>query len=152
MKKYFITIIVSLVIGFFLSYFVITEYTDKKGVTVYKEGQMLYFFKYNEFNSKEEMDKGTINLESYVYQNDDGKYKVYIAITKNENNIDKIKKYYSDYNLEVEKYFISNTDYIKSIENLDNILINTDDQTVIGEIIIQGLNNYEEVVLNVSKD
>lgn len=152
MKKYFITIIVSLVIGFFLSYFVITEYADKKGVTVYKEGQMLYFFKYNEFNSKEEMDKGTINLESYVYQNDDGKYKVYIAITKNENNIDKIKKYYSDYNLEVEKYFISNTDYIKSIENLDNILINTDDQTVIGEIIIQGLNNYEEVVLNVSKD
>ena len=152
MKKYFITIIVSLVIGFFLSYFVITEYTDKKGVTVYKEVQMLYFFKYNEFNSKEEMDKGTINLESYVYQNDDGKYKVYIAITKNENNIDKIKKYYSDYNLEVEKYFISNTDYIKSIENLDNILINTDDQTVIGEIIIQGLNNYEEVVLNVSKD
>ena len=152
MKKYLITIIVSLVIGFFLSYFVITEYTDRKGVTVYKEGEMLYFFKYDEYNSKEEMDRNTINLESYVYQNDNGKYKVYIAITKNENNVEKIKKYYSDYNLEVEKYFIANTKYIKSIENLDDILINTDDQTVIGEIIMQGLNNYEEVVINGSKD
>lgn len=148
MKKYFITILVSLGIGFFLSYFVLTEYKDNKGISVYKEGQLLYFFRYNTFNSKEEMEANTINLENYIYKEIEGKYNVYIAITKNEQNVDKIKNYYKNYALTVENFYISNDKYVTSVENLDNILINTDDQTVIGEIVNQQLSNYEEIVLN----
>lgn len=152
MKKYFMLIIVSLIIGFFLSYFVLHEYTDTSAISVYKEGEQLYFFKYGEFNSKEEMEANTINLENYVYQKNNNVYKVYIAICKNENNVEKIKKYYGDKIESVETFYISNDKFIANINNLDNILINTDDNTVIGEVINQQLSSYDEVVVNDDKD
>ena len=148
MKKYFILIVISLIIGFFLSIFVINQYSDNKGIVVYKEGHELYFFKYGEFKSKEEMENNTINLENYIYKNDADIYKVYIAITKNADNVDKIKKYYSKYSLEVEKFYISNDKFVKKIDDLDNILKSTGDEMTIGEIISQELSSYDEVVIN----
>ena len=152
MKKYLMLIFVSLIIGFFLSYFVLHEYTDSSAITVYKEGEQLYFFKYGEFENKEKMEANTINLENYVYQQKDGLYKVYIAICKNSENVEKIKTYYQDKVKEVETFYISNSKFIDKINNLDYILINTNDNTVIGEIINQQLSSYEEVVLNDDKD
>ena len=148
MKKYLTLIVISLVIGFFLSYYVLHQYTDSSAITVYKEGEQLYFLKYDEYQSKEDMETNTINLENYIYQKKDGVYKVYIGVCKNENNVEKIKKYYGDKVKEVETFYISNNKFIDKINNLDNILINTSDNTVIGEIINQQLSSYEEVVKN----
>ena len=152
MKKYFTLIIVSLIIGFFLSYFVLHEYTNSSAITVYKEGEQLYFFKYGEYQTKEEMEVDTLNLENYIYQHNNNLYKVYIGVCKNENNIDKIKNYYKDKVKEVETFYISNRQFINDIDNLDNILISTDDNTVIGEIINQQLSSYEKVVKNDNKN
>ena len=152
MKKYFILIIVSLIIGFLLSIYVINQYDNKKSITVYREGKMLYFFKYGEFNSVDEMEEKTINLENYIYRYDNNVYKVYIAITKSLDNVDKIKKFYKDYNIDVENYYIANNKYLDKIDNLDNILKNTDDNIVIGEIISQQLSSYDEVVNNGHKN
>ncbi len=146
MKKYFMLIMVSIIVGFLLSFFVINQYKDGKGITVYKEGEELSFFKYGEYKSKEEMENDTITLENYIYKKDNDIYKVYIALTKNKDNIGKIKKYYDKYNLDVETFYIVDTDLIKKIENLDNILMTSNDNTVIGEIINQGLKCYEEDV------
>ena len=113
MKKYFMLIMVSIIVGFLLSFFVINQYKDGKGITVYKEGEELSFFKYGEYKSKEEMENDTITLENYIYKKDNDIYKVYIALTKNKDNIGKIKKYYDKYNLDVETFYIVDTDLIK---------------------------------------
>lgn len=146
MKKYFILIMISIIIGFLLSFFVINQYQDNRGIALYKEGEELFFFKYGEFKSKEEMENSTISLENYIYKKDNGVYKVYIALTKNKDNIGKIKKYYDKYDLEVENFYIVDSNLIKKIENLDNILVSSNDDMVIGEIISQGLKCYEEDV------
>ena len=41
---------------------------------------------------------------------------------------------------------------LKAIENNDAVLLLTSDNVVIGEIISQGLDTYEEVVINESKN
>lgn len=154
MKKYFLTISISLIIGFFLSFFLLNQYKDYSGIAVYNEGEEYIFLKLGTYNSKEEMEASAINLENYVYRKDDDKYSMYVGITKNKDNAEKMKNYYQSKNLNVEEktFYISNKKFNESIENLDNILINSNDEVVINEIINQGLNKYEEIILNGSKN
>ena len=154
MKKYLFTVIISLVVGFLLSNFLIRQYDDYKGITVYKEGEMLYFIEYGVFNDYNEMEAGTINLENYIYQINNNKYYVYIGITKSDEVLNKITNYFKslDYNINTKEFYITNDKFVKEIENLDAVLLLTDDNVVIGEVISQGLNSYEEVVINEVKD
>ena len=58
MKKYFKAIFVSLIIGFFLSYFFLTQYKDFKGITVSNEGDEYYFLTNGKYStSKDILDK-----------------------------------------------------------------------------------------------
>lgn len=154
MKKYFLTISISLIIGFFLSFFLLNQYKDYNGIAVYNEGEEYIFLELGTYNSSEEMEKNAINLENYVYRKDNNKYYMYVGITKNKDNATKMKKYYESKNLNVEEktFYISNKKFNESIENLDNILVNSNDEVVINEIINQGLNKYEEIILNGSKN
>lgn len=150
MKKYLLIILISIIIGFFMSLFVLKNYDGLGSIAVYNSGDEYYLFQRGVYATKEEMEKNAINLENYIYRKEDNKYLMYIAITGNENNIDRIKKYYEDKSIKVEvkNVFISNKKFKEAIDNLDNILVNSNDEVVLNEIINQGLSKYEEVVLN----
>ena len=150
MKKYFKAIFVSLIIGFFLSYFFLTQYKDFKGITVSNEGDEYYFLSNGEYSSKEEMEQSGVNLENSVYRKDGVNYYMYVGITKNKDNAEKMKNYYAskNINVEIKDFYISSNAFKEAIDNLDNILINSNDEIVITEIINQGLNKYEEIILN----
>ena len=64
--------------------------------------------------------------------------------------LEQIKKYYEgkSINVEIKDFYISSNKFSETIDNLDNILINSSDEVVITEIINQGLNKYEEIILN----
>lgn len=149
MKKYLLTLIISLIVGFLLSNYILNQYDDFKGITVYKEGEMLYFIEYGIYNDYQEMEENTINLENYIYQLDD-KYHVYIGITKSDEVLNKINNYFKNlgYNITNREFYITNKEFINSIENNDKILLLTDDEVVIGEVVSNGLTTYEEVVIN----
>lgn len=154
MKKYLTTIIISLIIGFFLSYFLLKQYNDYNRIAVYNEGYEYYFLEYGTYKNKQELETSAINLENYIYRKDKDIYYMYIGITKNKDNASKMQQYYKNKNYEVttKTFFISNEKFSEIIDNLDNILVNSNDEVVINEIINQGLNKYEEVILSGSKD
>ena len=154
MKKYLFTVIISLLVGFLLSNFLLKQYDDYKGITVYKEGDMLYFVEYGVFNDYNEMEKNTINLENYIYQVNNNKYYVYIGITKSNEVLDKILNYFKGlgYDIKTKEFYITNNKFVTAIENYDAVLLLTDDNVVMGEVISQGLNSYEEVVINEVKN
>lgn len=154
MKKYLFTIIISLLVGFLLSNYILKQYDDYKGITVYKDGEMLYFIEYGVYDNYSDMEKNTINLENYIYQVDDNKYYVYIAITKNDEVLNKINNYYKKlgYNVTTKEFYVTNSEFIKSIENNDSVLLLTNDEVVIGEVVSEGLTSYEKVVINEGKD
>ena len=150
MKKYFKAILVSLIIGFFLSYFFLSQYKDFKGITVSAEDEEYFFLSFGKYSSKEEMENSGVNLENYVYRKDGIYYYMYVGITKNKDNAEKMKKYYEgkSINVEIKDFYISSNKFSEAIDNLDNILINSNDEVVVTEIINQGLNKYEEIILN----
>ena len=152
--KYMRAMLLSLVIGFFLSYFIFKQYKNYNGITVYKEGDEYFFLEKGIYDSKVDMEKNSINLENYIYRKEDNKYYMYVGITKNKDNLTKMTNYFKNKNIDtsIKKFYISSTKFSESINNLDNILINSDDEIVINEIINQGLTKYEEIILNGNKN
>ena len=150
MKKYLLTFLAALVIGFFLSNFFLKQYDDYKGIKVSGMGESLYFIQYGVFSSLESLEENTINLQNYVYNKQDNLYYVYVGITKLEDNAKKIVNYYKSigYDAIIKEFEITNKNFLEILVNYDEVLKNTNDETAISSIINQVLIKYEEVVIN----
>ena len=66
--KYIRAMLLSLIIGFFLSYFIFKQYKNYNGIAVYKEGDEYFFLENGVYNLKNDMEKNSINLENYIYR------------------------------------------------------------------------------------
>ena len=150
MKKYLLTFLIALIIGFFLSNFFLKQYNNFDGIKVSGTGEPLYFVQYGVFSSLESLEENTIALQNYVYNKQDNLYYVYVGITKLEENAEKIVKYYKNlgYDAVIKKFEITNKEFLKLLINYDEVLKNTDDETAIASIISQVLIKYEEVVIS----
>lgn len=155
MKKYLVSCIFGLLIGFFLCKTVLNEYDSTSSIKVSsKTGISAYFIKYGEYSSKDELEKKTISLTNYIYSIKGDKYIVYIGITLDQSNLEKLLDYYKNlkYDVSYEEYVISNNEYIEYLMNADKLIENTNDNTVIGEVSSQILSKYEELVINGSQN
>ena len=154
MKKYLLTFLIALVIGFFLSNFFLKQYEDFDGIKVSTRGENIYFIQYGVFSSLENLEENTINLQNYVYNKEDNLYYVYVGITKEKDNAEKIVNYFKSLGYEtiVKEFGISNKDFLSQLVNYDEILKNTNDVTAISSIINQVLIKYEEVVISGGKN
>lgn len=150
MKKYLYPMITSLLIGSLFAYFIISNYESAEAVTVSKDAQTLYYAKAGEFKTKEEMEEKMKNLENYIYSVEDNMYCVYVGITTNKKNFEKIKGFYEKklYDISERQKITDNTKFIKILNQYDNLLSQTDDEKSIGVIENQVLAKYEEMINN----
>ena len=150
MKKYLLTFLIAIVIGFFLSNFFLRQYNDFNGIKVSGIGEELYFIQYGVFSNLESLEENTIELQNYVYTRQDNLYYVYVGITKIEENANKIVELYKSlgYDTIIKKFSITNKDFLELLVNYDEVLRSTNDNTAISSIISQVLTKYEEVVIS----
>lgn len=151
MKKYIVSILFGLLIGFFLGKTLLEEYDNFNGIkSVSSNGISAYFIKYGEYKTLEDLEKETLTLTNYIYTEKDGIYSVYIGITTKEKNLEKLVAYFEQLNYKVttEEYVITDKEYINYLENADKLLENTTESTVIGEVSSQILSKYEELVIS----
>ncbi len=150
MKKYLLTFVVALIIGFFLSNFFLKQYDNFEGIKVSNKGETLYFIQYGVFSTLESLEENTLALQNYVYSKQDNLYYVYVGITKLEDNAKKIVDYYKKLGYEtiIKEFGISNKNFLELLVNYDEVLKNTNDETAISSIINQVLVKYEEVVIS----
>ena len=108
-----------------------------------------YFLELGVYNSEAEMNENTIKFPYYIYMTKDNKYYVYIGITKNENNLNRIKGYYEEkgYVINVREYEIENEAFLVVLEQYDNLLSGSTDDSIIDGVCSQILSKYEELVL-----
>ncbi len=154
MKKYFLSIFIALIVGFFLAKTFLEQYESFRGLELTSNsGEMLYFIRYDTYDSLEEMEKKTLSLTNYIYRENNGQYDVYIGITKDADNLIKMNNYFSSigYHTITEEFLVTNPTFLKSLQNYDMILQGTDDGVVISSISSQILEKYEEYV-NGSED
>lgn len=131
------------------------QYDAFNGIRVTSNnGEILYFIRFGVYDTIEKLEKDTISLTNYIYNEIDGKYYVYVGVTKNSKNLIKISNYYSNlgYTTITEEFLVTNSEFLKELENYDNILSGTEDEVVISSVSNLVLGKYEELVINGSKD
>ena len=91
LKKMIIPLILSILFGYFCGNFVFKIYKEKTDAIL--DSTKVYLLQTGAYTTLDSMKKNT-TLKNYIYYQDDGLYKTIMAITKDKDNINKIKKIY----------------------------------------------------------
>ena len=146
MKKYLTTIIISILVGFLLSYYMLKEYESVNIIPVFNVKETAYLVQQGVYSSMESMQENTSSLTDYIYSVIDNMYYVYIGISLESDNISKIQDYYKNkgINTIIKTTTISDNELIDSLRQYDMLLQGTEEEEAIKEVIKQTLSKYKE--------
>lgn len=150
MKKYIYSIFLAILVGLAFGKFMLNQYQNPNSIIpVISNSFKIYFLELGSYDSEEQMKKSTSEFPYYIYMLKNGKYYVYIGITKNEENLEKIKGYYEEkgYVITVRDYKIENEAFLTVLEQYDTLLLESEDASIIEGVCSQVLTKYEELVL-----
>lgn len=148
-KSFFITMLVAIFIGTVLGNLLFEQY-KLESETVIKEVNSTYFLTERSYSTKEQAEKATEDIEPNLVIKEDANYTVYLAITKDNKNLEKLKKLYEDLgiNTTIKKMSIENQEFLATLEQMDLLLNKTstnEEMLAINEVILA---NYQEFVLD----
>lgn len=139
-KGIFVPLVISIIFGFICGKLVYSVYGDD--IENKLSSSKLYLIQNGEYLTYDNMREEN-NGNNYVYYKDDDGYKTVVGITRNEDNIDKIKSLYND-DLQVLEYYIS-TDLLSDKQSeYDLMLSNTSDVYEVKKVVDNILNLYRE--------
>lgn len=133
-----IPVIISIIFGYVCGKFVYKSYRDNLYDNL--KSKRLYLVQKGKYDSYDEMREDN-NGNNYVYYQDEEGYKTVVGITMYYDNVDKIKKLYSD-KLEVSEYYVSNDFFNNKQNEYDDELMNTNDIYEVKEVVDNILNLY----------
>lgn len=133
-----IPVIISIIFGYVCGKFVYKSYRDNLYDNL--KSKRLYLVQKGKYDSYDEMREDN-NGNNYVYYKDEDGYKTVVGITMYYDNVDKIKKLYSD-KLEVSEYYVSNDFFNNKQNEYDDELTNTNDIYEVKEVVDNILNLY----------
>lgn len=133
-----IPVIISIIFGYVCGKFVYKTYRDNLYDNL--KSKRLYLVQKGKYDSYDEMREDN-NGNNYVYYQDEDGYKTVVGITMYYDNVDKIKKLYSD-KLEVSEYYVSNDFFNNKQYEYDDELTNTNDIYEVKEVVDNILNLY----------
>lgn len=148
MKKTTILGILFLIIGVAIG----VKYSSAKKVleNVFLNDKTYYFLQEGVYSSDVILKENTEDLDVKLIELIDGKYYVYLGITKDENNAKKIKDIYAEqgYNIYIKEQTLSNEEFANNLTQFDLLLNNTTSTNEILTITEVILANYEEIIKN----
>lgn len=106
------------------------------------ESNIIYLLKDNSYNDYDSMKASSLS-NNYIYYEDEGKYNTVIAITKNKDNIDKIKKIYNK-ELTIMEYLLKDEEINNKLEAYDLELTKAQKDEDIKEVISKMINVYKD--------
>lgn len=149
MKKFFITVILAILIGVVFGKLMFDQY-DHKLKEVFKETEKVYFLQQGVYSNLENVTKNITKVSHYVVEKDDLYYRVYVGITKNEKNINKIREILiGDGNdIYVRELNLNQTPFLDVLNQYDLLLEHVTKKEEILQIQKQVLNQYKELILD----
>ena len=139
-KGFLVPLGVSMMFGFMCGKMVYSVYEDD--ISNKLNSSKLYLVENGKYLTYDMMREEN-NGNNYVYYKDDEGYKTVVGITKNEDNIDKIKSLYSD-DVRILEYYISSDMLDEKQNEYDIQLSNTKDIYEVREVVDNILNLYRE--------
>lgn len=147
MKKTLILSFIFLLLGAFMGDKLYEIYQEKI-LGVFKDYNTYYFIQEGVYSSEEIMNENTKDLETKIVEYKDNKYYVYLGITTDLENVNKIKNIYEDnnYRLYVKEVNLSNQEFFNNVSQFDILIKNTNKDEEILTIEEVVLANYEELI------
>lgn len=116
---------------------------DFKLLKTFKENNDFYLLQLGTYDTKEIMQRDTRDINPKVYEVKNDKYYVYVGISSNMNNLNKIKDIYKDEELTTKVINIKNEEFINNLRQFDILIDNTDDKDeilTIEEVVLSSFN------------
>jgi len=140
LKKAVVPIFLSIVCGSLCGRVVYGIYLGDDNLSF--NNNLIYLIQSGAYSSYDNMRANTIGYD-YVYYEEDDLYKTVIGVTKNMDNVEKIKKIYGR-EVIVSEYYSNDNNLNNLLSQYDYNLLNETDDTKIKEIVIEMLNLYKE--------
>ncbi len=147
MKKTFLLSIFFITLGTILGIFLRNSYKDNL-LGAFGEGKIYYFLQEGVYSNKDIMTENTKDLNIKLVNEENGKYYVYLGITRDEENVKKIKEIYNTkgYQLYIKEINLSNEEFYNNVTQFDLLIKNTTKEEEILTIEEVVLANYEEII------
>lgn len=143
--KFLIPLSLAILLGFFASKVIYGQYTTNNSKSNYNS----YFLQQGVYTTLNSLKSSTKSLEYYITQKINDKYYVYVGITSNIDNANKLKEIYKEKKIPiyVRKVNVDNLEFYSNLEQYDILLSSVskpEDMLSITKVI---LSSYEETVL-----
>lgn len=142
LRKAMIPIFLSIICGCICGRVVYKIYLGN--VDLAYDGNSIYLIQSGAYSDYNSMRANTIGY-NYVYYEEDDLFKTIIGITKNKENIEKIKQIY-DKDVIVTEYYINDKNTNNKIIEYDNLLLKEENSDKIKEIISKTLSLYKNEI------
>lgn len=142
--NFLISIICAILLGYLSATFIFKEYRDSN--SVFGASNTIYFLQYGVYTNP---NSSNLKDTKYIEVKEDGKYYVYIGMTTNLENAEKIKKIYQDNKKElyIKESYISNNEFVSELSQYDVLLDSSKTKEEVNSILSTILSTYEELVL-----
>lgn len=138
-KKYFI-IVLFIAIAFSFIIYKAYKYRNQNINTV-------YFLQIGAYKNYDNVVNVTRSLDNYILLEENNLYKVFAAVTMNDNIYSKLSKYYSkDFNSYKKSIRINDKDLINKIEKYDILLNSVDTREEVNLIVKEELNMLKDII------
>lgn len=147
MKKTLFLSLISLLLGAFIGDYLYDTYQEKV-LGVFKNYNTYYFIQEGVYSSEEIMNENIKNISNKIIDYKDNKYYVYLGITTDIANVEKIKNIYEEmgYQLYVKEINLSNEEFYNNVSQFDLLIKNSSKDEEILTIEEVVLANYEELI------
>lgn len=144
-KNLMIPLVISIILGFISAQIVYSTYRKNLEESSYNA----YIIQIGSYNNEDSLDETFESEEDYLIVEEDGKYNVYVGITTDLVNANKIKNLYQNKNIEtyIKPTVINNVEFVNNLEQYDILISEVDSEENIISISDVILSSYEEMVL-----
>lgn len=117
-------------------------------ISVFQENNTFYFLQEGIYSSKDIMQENVGDLMNKLTILEDNKYYVYVGITMDSDNANRIKKIYEDmgYKIYVKTIVLDNEEFASNVRQFDLLVKEsdaTDDILTVEEVVMA---NYEQII------
>ena len=137
--------VLSIILGGICGKFLYQKYEDAS--FVFNAEDIVYFLQEGVYSSYDSLERNIKDINPKLVVKDNGKYYVYVGISKSKEGAEKIQKIYANkgYSIYQKEIEVEDTAFLANLEQYDILLESAkteDDILTIAEVV---LSNYEEL-------
>lgn len=147
-NKFIVSVLIAVVLGSIIGHTLFKKY-QQEDIEVFNENNSVYLLQEGVYDNEERAKNATTNIDTKLIVKQDAKYYVYLAITKNNHNLDRLKKYFNKKNINItmKEITVNDETFLTSLSQMDSLMEQVDSNEEMITISRVILANYEELIL-----